>query len=228
MSLFRSALLETISHSNIPLGSNLLLIGPPGTGKTVLCETLICEAAKNGAKTIYVTLDRTPKDIRKRNRQLGADFGGNNKYPVFVDGHSWLVGESGEQYHVGNLSNLSELSVKLITVSSELGEGAFFIFDSISTLLVYNSENEVERFLDVNMTRMKHINDVGIWVLEQGIHSESFYNVLRHMADGTLEMRIRDDDELKRFIRMHSFKGISHSTEWRSFTISKDGLAVVG
>ena len=227
MSLFHPTLLECFLNSEIPLGSNLLLIGPPGAGKTVFCENVICEAAKNKTKIMYVTLDHSPKDVLRRNSQLVGNPVTDSGCPTFVDGYSWLVGESNEQYHVGSLSNLSELSVKIISASNELGEGAFFVFDSISTLLVYNPENEVARFLEVNMARMKHINNVGLWTIEQGIHSESFYNMLRHMTDGVLEIRLKEDD-LKRFIRMHSFRGISHSTEWRSFTVSKDGLFVLG
>ena len=110
----------------------------------------------------------------------------------------------------------------MITASTNFGENVFFIFDSVSTLLLYKTEKEVERFLGVNMARMKHNNNVGIWVLEFGIHTQGFYNTVRHLVDCIIDMRFEEDDELHRFVRMHSFKGITHKTRWFIFTINQN------
>lgn len=234
MSSFRFSSLEVFVNSEIPLGSNILLVGPPGVGKTVLCETLLCECLKKGAETLYITLDYSPKDAKRRINKRGINLAEEERKLVFVDGYSWLVGESTEQYRVVNLSNLSDLSVKMISASNTLGKGAFFVFDSISTLLVYNSENEAERFLEINMARMKHNDNVGLWVVEQGIHSEKFYNTIRHIADGILEMRFEEHVEEEgqegflRFIRMHTFKGLFHRMIWIYFTIRPDGELAIG
>lgn len=228
MSNFRFSLLKNFIDSEVPPGSDIVLIGPPGVGKTIFCENFLVESCMNRGKNLYVTLDYTPKEVRKRMSLRGINLDNEDKKLVFVDGYSWLLGESSEAYHVNNLSNLSDLSVKMISASNEAGEGTFFIFDSISTLLVYSSENEVERFLGANMARMKHNNNVGIWVIEQGIHSESFYNALRHMVDGVLEMRFDEREELGRSIRMHTFKDLKHQTRWIPFTIRLDGSITMG
>lgn len=211
-------LLQHFVKNEIPLGSNILLMGPPGVGKTVFCESLICETVKNGSKSLYITLDHNPEDVRRR-----VHFVEGNCPLTFVDGYSWLIGITKERYRVTNLSNLSDLSVKMISATSEMGKGSFFVFDSISTLLIYNSENEVVRFLEVNMARMKHSENIGIWIVERGIHSEAFYYTIRHMCDGVLDMRFEEHEGLSRFIRMHTFRGISHNTEWRSFNIGPNG-----
>lgn len=226
MTSLKFSLLDLFLKSELPLSQNIILVGPPGVGKTTFCETLLSECLENGIQTLYITLDDSPKKIKDRLSKR-IDLSGKMEV-VFVDAYSWLTGGSTERFHVGSLSNLSDLSVKIVSASSNFGEKAFFIFDSISTLLIYNSENEVERFLEVNIARMKNTNSVGIWVVEQGIHSESFYNVLRHMADGILEMRFVEESELKRFIRLHSFKGVSHDTSWKAFSITAEGIAKIG
>jgi KaiC/GvpD/RAD55 family RecA-like ATPase len=180
----------------------------------------------NGTEALFVTLDQSPKDVRKQ-ISLNSDFRKNYKKLVFVDGYSWLIGELNESYRVGNLYNLSGLSSKIMSAINKLGESKFFAFDSISTLLLYNTENDVERFLKINMARMKHFNNVGLWIVELGIHSEGFYNMLRHMADGILEMRFEEHEEIMHLIRMHTFKGLEHSTRWARFDICSNGEVII-
>lgn len=228
MTVFQHSQMCAFTDAEIPRGSNILLTGPPGIGKTIFCESLLCECLRNGTNILHILLDYAPKVLRSRIDGQGIDLTNGKNRLIFLDGYSWLVGGSNEKYYVGNLSNLSDLSVKMATASTELGEGFCFIFDSVSTLLVYNSENDVERFLEVNMARMKHINSTGLWIAEQGIHSERFYNTLRHMVDGILEMHFEENKELKRFIRMHTLRGLPHSTAWKPFFISKTGIVTVG
>jgi KaiC/GvpD/RAD55 family RecA-like ATPase len=206
---------------------NLIVVGPSGIGKTILCETIINDLLTD-ARIMYVTLDHSPTEIRTRIEANGIPKPEGTTPLVFVDGYSWLVGEAIEKYSARNLSNLSDLSVKMISASNELGKGIFFIFDSVSSLLVYNAETEVERFLGVNMARMKHTHNLGLWVVEEGIHSESFYNVLRHKSDGVLEMKFEDSDRgtVDRYIRLHTLKNMKHEIMWKPFEI-QDGQLIL-
>ncbi|UCH37593.1 MAG: hypothetical protein JSV76_07965 [Candidatus Bathyarchaeota archaeon] len=205
----------------------MLLVGPPGVGKTMFCEHLLIESLKNHTSVLYVTLDRPPSQTRERIHEKGISLQEGKSSLTIVDGYSWLIGGSEERYRVSNLSNLSDLSVKTISALDDLSSHSLFIFDSISTLLIYNSENEVARFLEINMARMKHNNQVSLWAIELGIHSAQFYNTLRHMADCTLEMRFEEQGELLRYIRMHTFKGLRHNTMWHKFEIDQTGDVVV-
>lgn len=210
-------------NQDIPLGSNILLLGPPGVGKTMFCEHLLFESLMNHISVLYVALDRPPSQTRERITNKGINLLEGKSSFTLVDGYSWLIGGSEERYRVSNLSNLSDLSVKTISALDDLSVHSLFVFDSISTLLIYNSENEVARFLEINMARMKHNNHISIWVIELGIHTAQFYNTLRHMADCILEMRFEEQGELLRYIRMHTFKGIRHNTLWLKFVIDKIG-----
>jgi KaiC/GvpD/RAD55 family RecA-like ATPase len=204
--------------SGFVLTGNVLLIGPPGIGKTLFCETNLVDCLKSGNNSLYIALESDASEIKARLFEHDENVEQEGTL-LFVDGYSWLVGGSDEKYALNNLSNLSDLSVKIISASTAINHNLLFIFDSISTLLIYNSENEVERFLGINMARMKHFNNVGFWILEEGIHSNRFYNVLRQRSDCVLEMRFEEKSELTRSIRMHTCKSNEHETRWLPFHI---------
>ena len=203
---------------NSVLTGNIILIGPPGIGKTLFCETNLVDCLNSGNNSLYIALESDPREIKARLFELDENLKEKGTL-LFVDGYSWLVGGSSDKYTLNNLSNLSDLSVKIISASTSINHNLLFIFDSISTLLIYNSENEVERFLGINMARMKHFNNVGFWILEEGIHSNRFYNVLRQRSDCVLEMRFEEQSELTRAIRMHTCKTNEHETRWFPFHI---------
>jgi KaiC/GvpD/RAD55 family RecA-like ATPase len=214
---YQFPLFKLFTHNSVPIG-NIILIGPPGIGKTLFCETNLVDCLKSGNNSLYIALESDTSEIKSRLFKLDENWEEKSTL-VFVDGYSWLVGGSDEKYALTNLSNLSDLSVKIISASTALNHNLVFMFDSISTLLIYNSENEVERFLRINMARMKHYNNVGFWILEEGIHSNRFYNVLRQRSDCVLELRFEEKSELTRSIRMHTCKTNEHETRWFPFHI---------
>ncbi len=201
-------------------------MGPPGIGKTIFCRNIATECAKAGTGVVYVTLDSSPKDIEEAiNAQ--DDSKETLKKISFVDCYSWLTGEMRGPYCISHLSNLGDLSVKLFTSLQEKGPQSTVIFDSISTLFVYNPENEVIRFLQVNIARIRQMRCFGIWTVEEGVHTSSLYNTLRHIMDVTLELRFEETANLERKIRVHTCRGSTHSTQWFPFEIKDRGILVI-
>jgi KaiC/GvpD/RAD55 family RecA-like ATPase len=62
---------ELTYGQGIPKGANILVSGGPGTGKTIFCLQLLYNAAKNGHKALYITLEEPPERLRMYMRQFG-------------------------------------------------------------------------------------------------------------------------------------------------------------
>jgi KaiC/GvpD/RAD55 family RecA-like ATPase len=217
---------QTLQISNVISGSSTLVTGPPGIGKTTLCRNIAAECARTDTGVVYVTLDSTPKDIEEA--MLSSDhFIDLKSKIIFVDCYSWLIGETKGSYCISHLSNLGDLSVKLFTALQEKGPRSVVIFDSISTLFLYNVENEIIRFLQVNLARIKQMGCFGIWTIEEGVHTPTIYNTLRHMMDVTLELRFEETTALERRIRVHTCKGAMHTTQWFPFIIGDGGSLII-
>lgn len=217
-------ILEELGIESVPYRNNIIITGPPGVGKSIFCENLMCECLNKQVDTIYATLDCSPKDIREKALRHRVETIDSIKSLIFIDGYSWLIGEEKENYHISHLSNLNDFSVKIFNALNEHNDRLHvMIVDSISTLFTYNSEIEITRFIQVNMARIKQSYSICFWAVEENIHTSAFYSSLRHLADGVIEFRLEDGEQLRRFVRIHTFKGLNHKTNWLPFEIQENG-----
>ena len=222
------SILKTFGVDSVPFGMNILITGPPGVGKSVLCENLMVECLKKEINVVYVSLDTSPEDIRTRVLKQDIKTLKKIKKLTFIDGYSWLLNKICEKHYVSHLSNLSDLSIQLFySLNKNSNDFQIIIFDSISTLFLYNSEREIKRFIQVNTARIRGCQSIFFWTIEEGIHSQAFYNSLHHMIDGIIETRLVEDKDLKRFIRVHTFRGQFHKTNWFPFNIQHNGKLTV-
>ena len=216
-------LLKGIILSPVTAGFNLAIMGPPGVGKSTLCQELIKEAFKSGLKCLYVITNNPITLAKDQLREMGVAPVARNEPVVYVDMYSWLLGErSSERFQIDNASDVAAMSVVLSTAAEAAGDKSFVVFDTLSTLLAYNSEELTVRFMKSHLARMKRHSNIGAYAIETGIHSNSFYNEVKATFDGVIEMKLEEmDGELRRFIRVYRYRG-SHETKWFRLLIGPD------
>src|SRR4030042_1700827 len=56
-------------------GHNIVLTGPAGAGKTIMCCQYLWEGLQNGEKCMYITFEELPEEIRSDALAFGWDFG---------------------------------------------------------------------------------------------------------------------------------------------------------
>ncbi len=65
---------DELIEGGIPKGFNVLLVGQPGTGKTIFGMQYLMTGAQNDEKGIYVSLDSSNDRVREQCRQFGWDI----------------------------------------------------------------------------------------------------------------------------------------------------------
>jgi KaiC/GvpD/RAD55 family RecA-like ATPase len=215
-------LLKGLVITPVTMGLNFAILAPPGAGKSTMCQSLLREAVEGGMRCLYVITNSPIQTVKEQVRGWGLPQTATDRI-TYVDMYSWLLGErSNERFQIDNASDIASISVVLSSAAEAAGDRAFVVFDSMSSLLSYNSEEICTRFMKSHLARMKKHSDVGAYAVEMGMHSNAFYNEIRSSFDGVIDMKLEEmDGELRRFVRVYSYRG-AHETKWFRFLIGPD------
>lgn len=219
-------------ESKIKGGTNILLLGPPLTGKDILTKSFFYEGIKEkDSSAIYVTTTDSSKSVldwfEENNLSLGDE---SNSYGI-VD----CVTESQELEKPENDSfikyasspvDLTDIGVKISNFLKDFyknGENQKIrlIIDTVSVMIMYSDVKTIFRFLHTFSGRIKSVNGIGMYVLEAGSHEEKTIKTLKQLMDSSLETK---DEDGSNKIRL---QGRSLNFDWKSYEVCSSGINLV-
>ena len=223
--------LDKILGGGIPPNSTILLIGPPGCGKTTFCQQFIFSGLKNNKSVFYVTLDSSPDDVITSMAGLKMDVKPfmKKKLLYFLDAYSWKVGGGKDNENIKVINgglDINNINLTLAEILDKIGSSdKRGIFDSLSTLLLYTPPELVTRFIPVLIAKIKRADSIMILILEEGVHDEKLVNTLSFMVDGVMNIKMEGN---KRLIQVSKIKGTSSTRDWFDLKLTKTGLSIAG
>ena len=221
--------IDTILRGGFPRGSNILITGPPGSGKSVFAQQYIGKSCESGYKSIYTAIDDSPEDIKANMSIFGFNIPQLEKKKIlhFIDAYSWRLGvESSENHSVDTLVDLSKLNIELDKIRTELGyflkgKPGSIAIDSISTLIMYSNANTVFKFLQVLGARSKAVGATTIYTMESGVHDSKVMSSINYIMDGVIELKM---DEEHRYMKIQKMKFTDHPRAWVKYKIGDKGI----
>jgi KaiC/GvpD/RAD55 family RecA-like ATPase len=209
-----------------------LYMGPPGSGRSVLCKQYAYEFLKEGRKVIYMSTERSSADIVERMLGHGWDVRPYLRSSLrLVDMYSWL--EDGNQNYVETPSgsrlcpiNTTDMQLSMTKFYEELGAGwNVVIFDSLSTLIGMIGEERALRLIPSVAAKIRQ-HGSAVVSMTSGIHSESTLAQLHSLFDLVVEMRIEAGEHLNRELRIAKYTLGSHPDGWISFHMLDQGISL--
>jgi len=137
-------------------------------------------------KGIYVTVNKESSELVDEMKEEGID----TSKIKFIDAVSEMVDdEADEPENISFVSSPNELVELEIAISDAIEElnGGFLIFDSLTTLGVYNDEKRVEKFVHSlsQKTKSSKINDVFLIMKHS---KEEFIETVAQFFDNIIEL----------------------------------------
>lgn len=207
-----------------------LYMGPPGSGRSVLCKQYAYELLNAGRKVIYMSTERSSSDIFERMRGHGWDVQDYLRSDLrLVDMYSWL--EDGNQSYAETPYgsrlcplNTTDLQIALGKFYEELGAGwSMVIFDSLSTFISTVGEERALRLIPSVVAKVRQ-HGSAVVSLTSGIHAQSTLNQLYSLFDLVVEMKIEAGEHLERTLRINKYRLGNHPDRWIPFHILDQGI----
>lgn len=222
--------LDDLLLGGIPIGSNIMIHGPPFIGKEVLANTFLTEGLRKGIPAIIILTDKTPKDVRDEMRFIMSGFEEYEKLGLvkYVDTYSRAMGGDEEDpytVYIDRPNDHEKMAEAIESIAKQFKERHEYyrlLFRSVSTLIAYSDPNAAFRFLSPLCGRRKKDSAVSLFIVEKGMHSEQELQMLGSIMDGMIDFKV---DQLKTFF---AIKGISdvQSRAYIRYTATKSALTI--
>ncbi len=192
--------LDDLLLGGMPFGSNVLIYGPPFTGKEVLVNAFVAEGLKKGIPALWVITEKSPKEIRE---EMMAVLSGYEEYEKkglvkYVDAYSRSMGDESKDPYTEYIE--SPTDYESIQKAIENAAKAFnddheyyrVAFRSISTLIAYLDPGTAFRFLSPVVGRRKRDRAIAMYTIEKGVHGEQEIQMIGSLMDGMIEFKVEN------------------------------------
>ncbi len=216
--------LDKALGGGIPKGSNILVIGETGAGKSYLSRRFIAEGFLHFERCMIVLLDDDPQMVRSSiNKMLPKALNQYEQEDHFrlVDCFSWSRGfsESSEKFAISGRMELNQLASLITDAGSEIGQtvteklGGRRVIDSASSLFIDFELPSVQRFLaQIARTASSYGGVTSILILEAGSISDKEENNIKYLMDVVVELKY----DGSRMARVTNMKWSKFSRDWIS------------
>jgi len=223
-----------LDGKGFPKGWSVLVLGAPGSGKTIFSLQFLKEGVEMGENGVYVSLDEDPERLLQNARQMGVDLAKPIK-----DGKIAIVDASPIRLlpakiklggaEVGGKEFALATLVTSMTEAVKKTDASRLVVDPISTLILHFGQEYERRiaFLDLIAAAAKtrctslFLSEMNDAQLQRSHLFEEF------LTQGVIVMsKILAGSTFSRVFSVEKMRGIAHDTQPHPYRIAEGGVEV--
>ena len=223
--------LDEILDGGLPKGTNVLITGGTGTGKSIFCSQFLYKGIEDyNQNGVFVTLEERAEDLRKEMLKFGWDFAKYEKENRLgiIDGTSTKLRKRTvkEKYSLIGL-DIDALIIEINRVCREINAERVVI-DSIPSLgLNLDSEKEVRRSVYRLSTLLLEIGVTSFVTTETLGEGFSRYGVEEFVSRGVIKLDIVEkENKFVRTVYVRKMRETNFTMEKYPFDIESNGIII--
>jgi len=210
----------------LPRSAVTMIVGPPGSGKSLLLRNILADSLRLGRHCVYVSNSEMPSKIREQLTKMGLDA---EKYQDrnlirFVDAYSGGTGlVSSEKHYVSSPRDLTALGIQLTVCFEELGGVGDVFLDSLGPIVALGDPAQALKFVHYYGARITKSGGSFLYVATETIDSE-LLSRLEEASDCVLrtERHVGSRRVWGRLL-VKKARGVEHEEDWVGFKITATG-----
>lgn len=212
-------------------GTNILLVGAPMSGKSFFLRQLFYDGLENKEAGIYISTKETWAKLCEWFDACGKGLEPfREKYGV-VDCVSRSLKIEVKEPPKNVICAASPIDMTGISVALNKFLEEFLrdkqikkvmvVVESLSNLLMYSNLQTVYRFLHVFTAKVRAADALGVYSVEEGMHSPQTIATLKQLVQGMIELKDADNKRLLRVV------GLTPApSKWRDYRIEKNRVSI--
>lgn len=187
----------------VPLRKMVLLVGPPGAGKSAFCEQTVLQSLTTDRPVNYVTTDRDPSEVRN----VLIERGLSEIEPSllsFIDAYNETVGltvSDRPDTVRADCSNLSSIAIAISKLQERMGKkGVLLVFDSLVSPYLLSGP-EVMKFLRLTLARFVAEGNSVLACMDEGCGKQEDVGAMMSLSNGVVRIEIEDDHQLLNIVK---------------------------
>ncbi len=206
-----------------PVGSVIAIAGKPGSGHDLFAQQILFNAASNGKKVTYLSIDRPPEDVIGELQSLKLDLDElvANKRWNFLDGFDARMKISKGELGKKVLANM------LASVAKAAKSGDWTGVDTLSKLLEGKDTDEVTPIIDDLLVGAREGRGLHFLILVDDLHDSKTVASLAQLADGYIRMSLDESrSEPSGTIRIEKLRRANSVQRALNYLIGPDGIVI--
>ncbi|MFH1641406.1 MAG: ATPase domain-containing protein [Nanoarchaeota archaeon] len=188
---------DRVFGKGIPYGKNILLEGPPGCGKSIICFTYLKTGLEQNNKVLYICMNDIDKDIKEIFQSMGINVDKYQKRGDFdiINLYDEVIGVPERIYNEEEkllVKDFSLIRKRILEITKNSKVPVRCVVNVISQSLVMHSARTVYKFALMLNELLKQNESTTFYLIHKGDENNEQIIPLEEIMDGVLEFSIKE------------------------------------